>query len=76
MSAGDPADLATTAINALAGMIAPELKVDPVLVARLAGLLASALLGDPWADAERTGLERAARIRTLQDAERAAQERR
>ena len=53
-------------------MIAPGTQIDPVLVARLAGLLAGAIMGDPWADAERAGVERAARVQTLADAENAA----
>lgn len=68
----DPEQLAEISIRTLSNMLAPGVEVDPVLVARLAGVVTGALMGNSWEEALRVGEQRAARIKTVADAEAAA----
>jgi len=70
----DPHDVVAKAVTEVAQSLG--IHVDPTLVAQFAGLLVGLLAGRTWADAERAGVERAAKVTSLESADAAGSARR
>lgn len=69
----DPNAVAVAAVEQVATSLG--VKVDPVLVAQVAGMVVGVLSGRKWAEAEAAGLEEAAKITTLDAADKAGRAR-